>query len=207
MTKMAYERVRAFIDRHVTRLGSFLIVAVVAAAIAGAVFQPVQNLLTGSRAFEVLIIGLLLEITTRLVELKGAPPGIEVYENQRAAMPDLVRHIRETRPSAVQMFEHSTLASRDLLASVFDSGARVHLLLHDPYQGCINDLQCRAIEAQVLTLESGSLGDTSKLDLRFYSTPASLRGRRIGTILNVGWFTYFRRVDGTPDLLGSQNAM
>jgi glycerophosphoryl diester phosphodiesterase len=204
---MNYARIRAFIDKHITKLGSFLIVAVAAAAVTGAIFQPVQDLLTSSRVFEVLIIGLLLEITMRLVELKETAPGIEVAENQRSAMPDLVRHVRETRPPTVQLFEFSSLSIRDLLASIMDSGATAQMLMHDPYQGCINELQRKVIESQILTLESGSLGDTARLELRFYSTPAALRGRRLGTVLNVGWYTYFQRSDGTPDLLGSQNAM
>ena len=204
---MSYERVRAFIDRYIGRIGSFLIVVVVAAAVAGEVFQPVQDFLTSSRVLDVLIIGLLLEIVSRLVELRAAGTGFEVAENQRSAMPDLVKHVRETRPPSVQLFEFSSLSIRDLLASVLDCSAQVQLLLHDPYQGNINDLQRKVIESQILTLESGSLGDTTRLEIRFYSTPASLRGRRLGTLLNVGWYTYFRRADGTPDLLGSQNAM
>lgn len=204
---MAYERIRGFVDRYINRLGSVLIVLVVAAAVVGNFIGPVQDFLTASRVFEVVIIALLLEAISRLVELKGAGPGVEISENQRAAMPDLVRHVRETRPASVQLFEFSSLSIRDLLASVLDSGARVQLLLHDPYQGMINDLQRKVIESQVLTLESGSLGDISNLEIRFYTTPASLRGRKLGTLLNVGWYTYFRRADGTPDLLGSQNAM
>ena len=204
---MSYERIRNFVDRYVNRLGSLLILLVVAAAVLGNFIGPIQDFLTASRVFEVVIIALLLEVVSRLVELKGAGPGVEVSENQRAAMPDLVRHVREARPASVQLFEVSSLSIRDLLASVLDSGAQVQLLLHDPYQGAVNDLQRKVIESQVLTLESGSLGDTSKLEIRFYSIPAALRGRRLGTMLNVGWYTYFRRADGTPDLLGSQNAM
>jgi hypothetical protein len=204
---MDYERIQAFVEKHITKLGSLLMVLAVAAAIAGALFQPVQQALTNSRVFEVFIIGLLIEITTRLIQLKEVTPGIQIAENQRIAMPDLVRHVRETRPATVQLFEFSSLSIRDLLAACFDSGARVQLLLHDPYRDCINELQRQVIEAQILTLESGSLGDTSKLELRFYVAPAALRGRRLGTVLNVGWYSYFHRQDGTPDLLGSQNAM
>jgi len=200
-----YEQVRQFVDKYAVRLGSILILLCVAAAVASVRFESLENILIRQRVYEILIIALLLDVTWRLVDLQSVPP-LRLMKDQSEAMPVLLQHVKEKQPKTVKMFEYSTNTIGDLLREVRANQAEIKLLAFDPDASPISDLQERLIRQGLDLLDSLILQDYSKVEIRLYSTPASLRGRRIGNLLNVGWYTYFYH-EGAPDLVGAQNPM
>src|SRR5215204_1838811 len=83
---------------------------------------------------------------------------------------------------------------------------QIKLLIFDPDGSPISDQQEAIIRNQLRLLKTHILRDYSKVEIRMYSTPASLRGRRFGNLLNVGWYTYFHH-EGGIDLEGGGNPM
>jgi hypothetical protein len=200
-----YESVRQFVDKYAVRLGSILILVCVVAAVASIWVDPLETVLTKQRVFEVLIIALLLDIIWRFVDLQSVPP-LRLMKNQGEAMPVLIQHVREKQPKTVKMFEYSTSTIGDLLRALRDNHVEIKLLVFDPDASPISDLQEGLIRQRLDLLNTLILKDYPKVEIRLYSTPASLRGRLIGTLLNVGWYTYYYH-EGAPDLVGDENPM
>jgi|SRR5215216_3012605 len=203
-----YEKVRQFLDNHIVRIGSIVVLVAVGAAVAGAFIQPLQGFLVDQRVYEVLIVALLIDIITRLADLQSVPP-LRLMKNQSESMPVLIQHIREKQPKTVKMFEYSTYTIGDLLRELVDKQIEIKLLIFNPFNEenpPISDLQSRQIKHQLDVLEKRILQNYPKVEIRLYSTPASLRGRRFGNLLNLGWYTYSHK-EGVPDITGGENPM
>jgi len=202
-----YEKVRQFLDKNIVRIASIIILLAVGAAVAAAFFQPLQDFLVGKRIYEVLIVALLLDVITRLVHLQSVPP-LRLMQDQGEAMPVLIQHIKEKRPETAKLFEYSTFTIGDLLRELKYRQVKIQLLVFDPNESPISDLQERTIRTQLEQLRIHTLQDYPKVEIRLYSTPASLRGRRLGNLLNLGWYTYYYdHAEGTPQLTGNTNPM
>src|SRR5215203_6410896 len=200
-----YEKVRHFLDTYIVRIGSSIIILAVGAAIAAAFIPPLENFLVSQRVYEVLIIALLVDITIRLVDMRDVPP-LQITKDQSEAIPVLIQHIRKKRPETVKMFEYSTYTIGELLKELREQQVQIKLLIFDPDGSPISDQQEAIIRNQLRLLKTHILRDYSKVEIRMYSTPASLRGRRFGNLLNVGWYTYFHH-EGGIDLEGGGNPM
>lgn len=200
------EIIRQAIDRHIGRLASLLLLAAVSLTVVGAFIQPVQDFMMQKRVFEVLILALLLDVVTRLAEIRQKST-IEFYVDQAALMPELLSRIRQKRPKKAKLLENSSVSIRDLISCLTSVEAEVQILLHDPFRNCVNTIQRNVTVAQIETIANGALGPTDRVEIRFYSAPAAVRGRRIGDLINLGWYSYFHRANGTVDLFGSQNPM
>lgn len=199
------ERVRDAIDRYSARITAVSLLAAVAITVVGSFIQPVQEFVMQKHVFEVFILALLLEVVSRLAELRQAKK-VQFHPDQDSSMRELLARVREQRPRQAKLLENSTISIRELISCLASTGTETKVLMHDPYRNCVSDIQRGVTELQIITLAQGSLGGTRDLQLRFYSAPAAVRGRHIGSLINIGWYNYFYP-DGKLDLLGSQNPM
>ena len=76
-----------------------------------------------------------------------------------------------------------------LLEDLRRQQTEVRLLLCDPSAAC-NEWQKHRIEACIATLADVTFKGYSKVEVRCYKVPASVRGRKIDDQLNVGWYFY-----------------
>jgi hypothetical protein len=137
---------------------------------------------------------------------------IQIYRDEDDALSAQLEYIRTQRPKRVRMFEYSGYMIASLLKELSDSSGTksVKLLLFDPRKA--TEWHSRYRILPVIASLPITFGEREDIDLqvRCYSTPASLRGRNYDErVIVAGWYTYDRR-DGQPDeaqLWGGHNAV
>lgn len=129
------------------------------------------------------------------------------YKNDDEAIPILARYVVTNRPREADLLEYSGLGAMGLLASLGEAASttRVRLLLAHP-ETALSDYQrevrlaegLRTLAYRVPVAEATKCG----LQVRCYREPASIRMRRVGDVIVMGWYTYDDR--GLPDPSRSQ---
>jgi hypothetical protein len=155
--------------------------------------------------FNVILIALVVDLLNRVIELKGPPLGLQVFESQDEAMPYVLQFVETESPKTADLLEYSTSTIRPLLDKLRKADARIRLLVFDP-KDAISPQQRAAIESSLANLRTDFKGYRN-LQVRCYRTPASLRGRSLGgEVVTVGWYTY-QHEDDELLLAGHSNAM
>lgn len=125
--------------------------------------------------------------------------GLEVYETQEEAAPDLRRFIESQKPRRAYLLEYSSRTIFDnVLKPLVDVGAEIQLLLQYPDgepgkkpEYVISEYQRDRICSHIRTVLSIEIGTYDKLRIRCYKQRASLRGRNFDNeLINIGWYTY-----------------
>jgi hypothetical protein len=137
---------------------------------------------------------------------------IEIFVDEVTALSTQQQYIRSRRPRSVRMLEYSGYSVTTLLSELSDSiGTQsIKLLLCDPRDAPEWHRVYRILPVIAsLPLVFGGREDLD-LQVRCYTSPASLRGRNYGDSLVVtGWYTHDQR-NGQPDneqMWGGHNAL
>jgi hypothetical protein len=115
-------------------------------------------------------------------------PGIWAFATQNDIEQQTIEYIRRERPQRATMLEFSTATTGSILRALRDIDASIYLLAANPERvtGWHESRMRRALH----DLVNIDLEGYEKLKIRLYSVPPALRGRRIGELVILGWYTH-----------------
>jgi hypothetical protein len=114
---------------------------------------------------------------------------ISLSKDQAAANSLLTQEIADHAPRQADLIEYSADTVRALLVELAEGGTKVRLLMKHP--DSVSRAQRDKIISNYWYLRDRVFGNKQDgLEVRFYRTAATLRGRRFdGRLINVGWYT------------------
>jgi len=147
--------------------------------------------------------------TTRGID--DLPPlvsRISLSKDQAVANSLLTQEVTDHAPSRADLIEYSADTVRGLLVDLAEAGTKVRLLLKHP--DSVTRAQRDKIISNYWYLRDRVFGTKPDcLEVRFYRTAATLRGRRFdGRLINVGWYTPDISPDGRIsdwEIVGHEN--
>jgi len=138
---------------------------------------------------------------------------IVFHREQDEANEHLEKIIKEDRPKKAYLLEYSTNTIQRLLKSLGRSGTEIFLLIQHPEiaEQMAGDFQKEKICKEMENLFFKTLVDIPNMDItiRCYKQTASMRGRKFGNIINMGWYTYDIRdeINEKKQIWGHNNPM
>lgn len=205
------QRVVRLESARIRRIVSGVVVVAAIVLILASTFVDKLSIQAG---IAITVVAILFFVTLLLdhVVMVRSESEIEIFVDEVAALSTQQQYIRSRRPRSVRMLEYSGYSVTTLLNELSDSsGTRsIKLLLCDPRDAPEWQRVYRILPVIAsLPLVFGGREDID-LQVRCYTSPASLRGRNYGDSLVVtGWYTYDQR-DGQPgkeQRWGGQNAL
>lgn len=138
-------------------------------------------------------------------------PGLWAFATQNDIETLTLDYIREMRPSSAAMLELSTATTGSILRALRDVQATIYLLAANPERVTgWHQARMRRSLADLLRIDFDGYG---QLKMRLYSVPPSLRGRSIGDLIILGWYTHRdnKRIDAfdpaSVEVWGHDNAV
>jgi hypothetical protein len=144
--------------------------------------------------------------------LISSTSGLSAFATQQDIENSVIEYIKQVRPQSAAMLELSTSTEAPILRALRDVGAHIRLLVANP-ERFFSEWQGPRIRRSLRDLLSNDFHDYDALSLRLFSAPPSLRGRRIGEVITVGWFTHRdnKRLDlddpANDEIWGHDNAV
>lgn len=115
-------------------------------------------------------------------------PGIWAFATQNDIEQQTIEYIRRERPQRATMLEFSTATTGSILRALRDVDASIYLLAANPERvSGWHESRMRSALNELVNIDFEAYG---KLRLRLYSVPPALRGRRIGELVILGWYTH-----------------
>jgi hypothetical protein len=71
----------------------------------------------------------MVDLLHRVINLKGSPTGMEVFESQKQALPEVREFIERKHPETCDLLEYSTSSIRTLLEDLKAANVRIRLLV------------------------------------------------------------------------------
>jgi hypothetical protein len=138
-------------------------------------------------------------------------PGLWAFATQNDVETQVLEYIRSERPRRATMLEFSTATTGSILRALRDVDAGIYLLAANPerIKGW-HEARMRRALSDLLQID---FSDYDKLKMRLYSVPPALRGRRIGELIVIGWYTHRdnQRIDAfdpaSVEVWGHDNAV
>ncbi len=138
-------------------------------------------------------------------------PGLWAFATQNDVERHIIEYIRSERPRRATMLEFSTATTGSILRALRDIDASIYLLTANPERvSGWHQARMRRALADLLHIDFSAY---DKLRMRLYSVPPALRGRRIGELVVLGWYTHRdnRRIDAfdpaSVEVWGHDNAV
>lgn len=129
------------------------------------------------------------------VDTKGHAPqsflldgNLMAFGTQADIEEDVVAYIRQSSPRRAVLLELSTATIGPILLALRDVDAHIRLLVSNPYKATAMWHQERIWMTLVGRLQRDFKGYDG-LDMRIYDVPPRLRGRLIGDLIALGWYT------------------
>lgn len=115
-------------------------------------------------------------------------PGIWAFATQNDIEQQTIEYIYSNRPQQAAMLEFSTATTGSILRSLRDVNANIRLLAANPdrVSGWHESRMRHALNSLVNLDFSGY----EKLRIRLYNVPPALRGRQIGELIILGWYSH-----------------
>src|SRR5215469_13349421 len=202
---MIFSKIDGWVERRLTVIGTALIALVIVLYVISQFVPDISQWVITRGFFSVILIVLIIDLLHKVIELKGSPPSLEVYEDQAQAMPHIQEFLEKEHLETCDMLEYSTASSRALLQELRKANTRIRLLICHP-DNAISAHERRTIELGIENLHKDFKGYRN-ITVKQYRMPASLRGRNIGgKWINIGWYLY-SNTDGEIDIRGHDVAM
>jgi len=164
----------------------------------------VADWLTAHNIFGLILVGVLVQVLALLDELiRGPEVQAAVGRDQSEDLAKLREYVRDHRPATADLIEYSSFMVNSLLEDLCRQNATIRLLICDP-EHAVNEWQKTRIRNVIATLRDVTLRNYAKATVRCYQMPASVRGRKIDDMLNIGWYYYGHElygVQGTTTML------
>lgn len=138
-------------------------------------------------------------------------PGLWGFSTQNDVETEIIDYIRRAKPRTAAMLEFSTATTGAILRALRDVEASVYLLAANPER--VSGWHQARMRRALTDLLQIDIKDYDKLRLRLYGVPPSLRGRHIGELIVLGWYTYRdnKRIDAfdpaSVEVWGHDNAI
>ena len=138
-------------------------------------------------------------------------PGIWALTRQSDIEQQTIEYIRRERPESATMLEFSTATTGPILRALRDINASIYLLAANPER--VSGWHASRMRRALHDLLESDFDGYGNLKLRLYSVPPSLRGRRIGDLVILGWYTHRdnKRLDlldpASTEVWGHDNAI
>jgi hypothetical protein len=140
------------------------------------------------------------------------PGPFTAFPPQAEVEADIVSFIHSHRPARADLLELSTATTLPIIRALYEVKADVRLLVANPATLLSTPFMAERIRRSLAEL-TAEFADCQALNVRVYNVPPSLRGRSIGSLIAVGWYTYRdnKRLDlaegDTTEIWGHDNAM
>ena len=113
---------------------------------------------------------------------------LRAFATQNDIESEIIEYIRREKPRRAKMLEFSTATTGSILRALREVDANIYLLAANPARvSGWHQARMRHALADLLQID---LQGYDKLRLRLYGVPPSLRGRHIGTMIILGWYTH-----------------
>jgi len=202
---MIFSKIDKWIEQRLAVVGTVVIALVILLYAISQFVPDISQWIITRGFFSVILIVLIIDLLYKVIELKGAPPSLEVYEDQAQAMSQIQEFIEKEHLETSDLLEYSTSSTRTLLRELRKSNVRIRLLICHP-DNAVSAHELRTIELGIENLRKDFKG-YEKITVKQYRIPASLRGRNLGgKWINVGWYLY-SNVDGEVDIRGHDVTM
>jgi hypothetical protein len=156
-----------------------------------------------------------IHLEATLQSIADRRSGIRAFRNDDEAMPHLRDYVVATRPRAALLLEYSGFGAMPLLTKLGDEGSTksVRLLVAHP-DAAISDYQrdyrlaeaLRTLAYRIPIERARDIG----LEVRCYKESASVRGRLVGDLVILGWYSFDDRglaQPGQNQISGGSNAL
>jgi hypothetical protein len=122
-------------------------------------------------------------------------PGIWAFTTQNDIEQQTIDHIYSKRPERATMLEFSTATTGSILRALRDVGANIRLLAANPDR--VSGWHESRMRHALNSLMEVDFAAYDKLLVRLYNVPPALRGRQIGDLIILGWYSHRdnRRLD------------
>jgi hypothetical protein len=114
--------------------------------------------------------------------------GIRAFATQNEVEQEAIEYIRRERPQRATMLEFSTATTGSILRALRDVDASIYLLTANPER--VSGWHQSRMRHALTDLLNIDFSRYEKLRLRLYNVPPALRGRRIGELVILGWYTH-----------------
>ena len=115
-------------------------------------------------------------------------PGLWGFVTQNDIETETIDYIRRAKPRTATMLEFSTATTGAILRALRDVDASVYLLAANPER--VSGWHQARMRRALTDLVQIDIKNYDKFKLRLYGVPPSLRGRQIGELVVLGWYTY-----------------
>lgn len=115
-------------------------------------------------------------------------PGIWAFNTQNDVEQQTIEYIRRERPQRATMLEFSTATTGPILRALRDVDTSIYLLAANPER--VSGWHESRMRRSLNDLLNIDFSNYDKLRTRLYSVPPALRGRRIGELVILGWYTH-----------------
>jgi hypothetical protein len=138
-------------------------------------------------------------------------PGIWAFATQNDVESQVIEYIRSEQPRRATMLEFSTATTGSILRALREVGASVHLLAANPER--VQGWHQARMRSALIDLLHIDLKEYEDLSMRLYSVPPAVRGRHIGDLVILGWYTHRdnKRIDAldpaSVEVWGHDNAV
>jgi hypothetical protein len=177
-----YWKIRGFITEYIAILGPLIVGSVIVLYVASQFVPGLNDWIIKGSFFSVVIIALLVEVLGRLVKPESTLGVFSEWEEMRART---TTFIRERPPKKAELLEYSAWQIEWLLSELKRARSSVRILIAHPDQA-VSEAEKRRIEDNLSTLSR----NYAEYDVRLYRAPAGLRGRKIESLLILGWYTH-----------------
>jgi hypothetical protein len=187
-----YQRIREFIETRIRHVMTALVGSVVVIWIASQFIAPLSDWLRAENLLIVVVLALVGEALTSLIELKQqiVARNVRIFSSQKKACDDLLDFIQQNKPTTIDLIEVSTTTIESFLESLTDAECQIRLLMQNPDSG-INENQKSRIRQRIVDLMIFTFEGYKQWEIRLYTAPCSIRGRLVGEeIVSIGWYTY-----------------
>jgi len=113
---------------------------------------------------------------------------IWAFATQNDIEQETIEYIRRDRPQRATMLEFSTATTGSILRALRDVDASIYLLAANPER--VSGWHKSRMRRALVDLLNIDFGHYDKLRIRLYNVPPALRGRRIGELIILGWYTH-----------------
>lgn len=187
-----YARIREYIEKRIRWILSILTGAVIVLWILSKFIHPLSTWLSNEGFLEVIILALLAETVTLLIEFKrhAISGDLHIIPDQYTASKELIQLVNQHRPKKAKLIQISSATTDTLLTTLRKEDCHIRLLIQNP-NSAICDFQKNRITQSINVLENLTLNGYEQCEVRLYSVPCSIRGISIDEkLIYVGWYTY-----------------
>ena len=186
--KTLYRKLIDLRQRYAKGLALAIGLIAVVVFVLGQAISSVEDWMVDSNAMTLLIVLLVLDISYALSQI-ALRRQITVSRDQDEDRTELLELIKNRRISDADLLEYSTAEARGIIKALRERQCRMRILVKHP-ESVAADIQKHRITDQVRLLMAHELHNYDAASIRFYRSPASIRGRRLGgAYVNLGWYT------------------